>query len=559
MSANTEMRPSTLSTHNIAQQHDDDMKSPDPSTPISPSHSLSGPNHVVYHYLDFATPIPRPSYLSAPYQLTTSPPKEPDLKKYQSPFEWSDGRKNATTWLSCLATTVTAYAAGSYTAGDEQMQREWGVSHVAITVGVTIFTTGFAIAPMILAPFSEINGRRPMFLITGCLYVVFQICCAFTQSYGGMLASRFLKGCVSSTFSTMVGGVISDIYHAEDRNTAMALFSGAALFGTGLGPLISSFIAYYTTWRWIFYLQIITCGIVQGLVIFFFKETRGSVLLSHKAKCLNKYYDELEKAGFSGIDMPNASDPSGTSSQRIRWKVKSDEERASLVQMIRISLVRPFHLLFTEPVVFFFSLWVAFSWCILYLTFGAIPVTFSASHKFNLYQIGAVFSTICVASIIATIISILSDKWSKRRFPHLSDTPEGRLYFACAQSILLPVGLFWFAWTSGPNTHWMVPTLAIGCATMGIYSIYLATFNYLADSYHRFASSALAAQSFCRNIMGGAFPLFVPQMFRAMTFQGAGSLLGGIGSVLTLVPFALLFWGPKIRARSKFASEMMKS
>ncbi|KAG9551563.1 hypothetical protein KCU60_g20654, partial [Aureobasidium melanogenum] len=92
---------------------------------------------------------------------------------------------------------------------------------------------------------------------------------------------------------------------------------------------------------------------------------------------------------------------------------------------------------------------------------------------------------------------------------------------------------------------------------MGIFSIYLAVFNYLADTYHRYASSALAAQSFCRNMLGGAFPLFVPQMFRAMTFQGAGSLLGGIGAVLTLVPFALLIWGPKIRARSKFASEIM--
>jgi len=392
----------------------------------------------------------------------------------------------------------------------------------------------------------------------------------------------------------MVGGVVSDIYHAEDRNTAMALFSGAALFGTGLGPLVSSFVAYHTTWRWIFYLQVITCGTVQILVILFFKETRGSVLLSQKAKCLNKYYDQLEAAGLSGVDMPIDSIPAKTTSQRIRWKVKSDEERASLLQMIKISLVRPFHLLFTEPVVFFFSLWVAFSWailckyrtsqppqedldsrllapfncshlkhadcvpCIADLTFGAIPVIFTASHNFNLYENGSVFAAISVASIISTIISILGERWTKRRFPHLGDSPEGRLYFACAQSILLPVGLFWLAWTSGSNVHWIVPTLAIGCATMGIFSIYLAVFNYLADTYHRYASSALAAQSFCRNMLGGAFPLFVPQMFRAMTFQGAGSLLGGIGAVLTLVPFALLIWGPKIRARSKFASEIME-
>ena len=92
---------------------------------------------------------------------------------------------------------------------------------------------------------------------------------------------------------------------------------------------------------------------------------------------------------------------------------------------------------------------------------------------------------------------------------------------------------------------------------MGIYSIYLATFNYLADSYHRYASSALAAQSFCRNVLGGIFPLIATIMFNNITFQGAASLLGGIGALLTIVPWVLTIYGPTIRLRSKFASEIM--
>lgn len=512
---------------------------------------------IQWEYLTFETPLPQPTRLPVP-DAHNPPPEQPDLKEYESPFNWSPARKRFITWLSCLATAITAYAAGSYTSGDEQMQAYWGVSHVAITVGVTTFTTGFAIAPMVLAPFSEINGRRPMFVVTGCLYVVLQLCCAVTRSYPGMLVARFWMGVFSSTFSTMVGGVVSDIYHAEDRNTAMALFSGSALFGTGLGPLVSGFIAANTTWRWIFYLQVITCGVVQVIVVLFFKETRGSVLLSRKAKKLNQYYEKLEEAGYVGLDMPSSSDASKTSSIRIRWKVKADEERASLAKSIGISLYRPFYLLFTEPVVFFFSLWISFAWAVLYLTFGAIPLVFTASHNFTLSQNGAVFSAISIAAIISTIIAIVAENMTKKRFPQISSTPEGRLYIACFQSVLLPVGLFWFGWSSFPSVPWIVPALAIGCATMGIFSIYLAVFNYLADTYHRYASSALAAQSFCRNMLGGVFPLVTTQMFNAMTFQGAGSFLGGVGTVLTLVPFILLFFGPKIRARSKFASEIME-
>lgn len=530
--------------------------------------TLGSQDEVVYHYMTFETDLPSPVYLSQPanaHNGSQSPPTPcPKLEKYTSPFLWSSGRKSFITWLSCTATALTAYTAGSYSSGSSQMQEEWGVSETAIAVGITVFTCGFGVAPMVLAPLSEINGRRPIFVVTGLLFVIFQLICAVTPTYGGMLVSRFLAGCCSSTFSTMVGGVVSDIYHAEDRNTAMAMFSGAALFGTGLGPTISGVVAYHTTWRWIFYLQVITCGVMMILVAVFFKETRGSVLLSMKAGKLNKWMEKLESEGYYGFMMP-VSDSTAIDAkrapQRIRWKVKSDEERASLGRMIAISLYRPFHLLFTESVVFFFSFWISFSWAVLYLTFSAIPLVFTASHGFNVEQNGAVFTALSVAAILSTLISVAQEHIARNYFTGkrrmIFNTPEGRLYFSCVQSALLPVGCFWFGWTSFPSDHWILPTLGIGCATMGIFSIYLAVFNYLADTYHKYASSALAAQSFCRNLLAGAFPLFTPQMFNAMTFQGAGSFLGGFGAILTIVPWILVFYGPKIRARSKLASEIM--
>jgi MFS family permease len=116
---------------------------------------------------------------------------------------------------------------------------------------------------------------------------------------------------------------------------------GASLFGSGLGPLCSGFIAQNLSWRWVFYVQAIHCSFLILLVICFFKETRGSVLLSRKASVLNQWYEEREKAGFVGFDM-HSEDGKKTEKQRIRWKVKSDEERESLGKMIGISLYRPF-------------------------------------------------------------------------------------------------------------------------------------------------------------------------------------------------------------------------
>ncbi|KLJ07890.1 hypothetical protein EMPG_16638 [Blastomyces silverae] len=443
------------------------LNSKQSSSPAGRHHNTEAAEEVLqYHYLTFDTPLPPPTGISSP----ASPGQQAGL----------------ITALSCLVTTLSAMAAGMYSPPENILKEKWGISGVVYNLGITLFCFGFAISPMVLAPFSEINGRRPMLVGSGILFSVTQLGCAVTNSFAGMLLSRFFLGVGGSTYSSIIGGVLSDIYVTEERNKPMALFSGAVLVGTGLGPMISSFMVYHISWRWVYYMQAILSAVVTVAVMMFFKETRGNVLLSRKAQVLNKWYEKLEEAGYVGVDMP--VEGGGRQSQRIRWKAKSDDERESIVKVVTISLYRPFHLLFTEPVVFFFSLWVSFSWAVLYLQFGAIPLVFQNNHGFNLQQSGAVFASISIGGILATFLSIWQEKYV-RRLGKISSTPEGRLYFVCIESILMPVGMFWFGWTSFSSIHWVVPCFAIGCATIGIFSIYLAVFNYLADTYHRSKSS----------------------------------------------------------------------
>lgn len=126
---------------------------------------------IEHLYLDFETPLPNPMGISSsPRPGQSPPPSPPNLKKYTSPFLWSKPRKTIITMISCCVTALSAYAAGEYTPPSEELTAKWHVSKVAYNVGITLFTLGFGIAPMVLAPFSEINGRRPIFVASGLVF-----------------------------------------------------------------------------------------------------------------------------------------------------------------------------------------------------------------------------------------------------------------------------------------------------------------------------------------------------------------------------------------------------
>lgn len=401
--------------------------------------------------------------------------------------------------------------------------------------------------------------------------------------------------------------------------------------GTGLGPLVASVMTSRLAddgdaWRWVFWHQAIVGGVLVALIITLFKESRGSIVLSRKAKILNKWYEAREDAGYYGVwlldpeplsgaeglasDSDNAARATGPEDEekrtatapagsttgsttdstaetvvnvRLRWLVKSDSDRATVGRMISVSLYRPFHLLWTEPVVFWFSAWVSFAWAVLYLTFSSVPYVFKTVYGWDTESTGYMFTAIMIGGVLSTVIGVFQDdllkhpQWKaenwdpndpscgeesrvyailRRHFP--VEAPESRLYFTCLTASLLPLGLFIFGFTSRETIHWISPAVALCLASMGIYSVYLATFNYLADFYQGYASSALAAQSCCRNLLGGVFPLVTLPLFENLGIERAGGLLGGIALGLTFVPWVLVFFGNRIRARSSFAVGLQK-
>ncbi len=70
--------------------------------------------------------------------------------------------------------------------------------------------------------------------------------------------------------------------------------------------------------------------------------------------------------------------------------------------------------------------------------------------------------------------------------------------------VALPVGLFWFAWTTYPNIHWAVSIVGSSFFGLGQILLFISLMNYVVDAYTVFAASALAASAVLRALFGAA-------------------------------------------------------
>ncbi len=77
--------------------------------------------------------------------------------------------------------------------------------------------------------------------------------------------------------------------------------------------------------------------------------------------------------------------------------------------------------------------------------------------------------------------------------------------------------------------------------------------SYLVDTYLMYSASAFAANTVCRSAVAAGFPLFTTQMFDQMGVNWACTLIGCVSLALAPSPFLFYKFGPRIRARSRFA------
>ncbi|KAF7880955.1 uncharacterized protein EAF02_006846 [Botrytis sinoallii] len=452
----------------------------------------------------------------------------------RNPLNFTMLKKWTITLLLAFATLAVSFVSSAYTGGVKQIIEDFNVSTEVITLGVSLFVLGFAIGPLMWAPLSELYGRQVLFFGTYAMLTVFNAGAAGAQNIQTLLIMRFLAGAFGSSPLTNAGGVIADMFSASHRGIAMSIFAAAPFLGPVIGPIVGGFLGETEGWRWVEGLMAIFTGALWIIGTLTIPETYSPVILRRRA---NKMSSMTGKVYKSRIEVDNGS--------------------KSLSAEFKTALSRPWILLFTEPIVFLLSLYMAIIYGTLYMMFGAFPIVYQTGRGWSAGIGGLAFCGVAVGMMIAVLYSL----WDNKRYNataakhNNAAPPEARLPPALIGSICLPIGLFWFAWTNSPSVHWIVSIIGTAPFGCGMVLVFLSVMNYLIDAYVLYAASVLAASSVLRSLFGTAFPLFTSYMYQNLGIHWASSIPAFLA--LACVPFPFLFYkyGASIRMKCKFAAE----
>ncbi|RAL08269.1 putative MFS transporter [Aspergillus homomorphus CBS 101889] len=454
-------------------------------------------------------------------------PDDPDL-----PLNWSFAWKVWVTTVVAVLNLIGTIASSIFQTGSKTFMQEFHIGQEVAVLGTTFFLVGYIFGFLTFGPLSERFGRKWPMLVGITLSSLFDLMPALGHNLPTILLGRFFGGLFGVAPVAIFGGVISDCWPVAQRGVAMALAVSLVFSGPTYGPVFGGLImgSPSLNWRWNMWVVIIV-GLGATLIcVVAYPETYPPVLLRQKARALRR------KTGNSNL------------------ATESDKEGLSMEEIRRKYLIRPFWLITTQPILALLTLYQSFVYGVLFLFYQTYPVAFGEDRGWSITLRYLPLLGIITGVFVGAAGIVLHNQLYLRHYCHAPDgsfIPESRLPPMIVGGLLVPAGMFWFAWTAAaPNIAWPAPVCAGLLIGAGMYLLFIQGFNYIVDCYTSMANSAMGVNGAMRSVFGAVFPLFASQMVHGLGVAKTVSLLGALSAALVPVPVCFWYWGSRIRAWS---------
>lgn len=475
------------------------------------------------------------------------PPRDPSttLSSTHLSSQWDRDPRNARNWSTirkfstCLIISSIGFtstlATSIYSPGTSSVAHEFRISHTVALLPLSTYALGMGFGPTIASPLSEMLGRRFVYLATTPVFAAFILGSGFCKSIASLCVCRFFAGFFGAPAVSIASATIADMFAPDRRGVPLAMYYCIPFLGSLGGPMVGGFVVEAKGWRWTQWTTLLFAAAVFPLLYVFVRESYRKVLIRNIAR-------------RERLEAPLLPD----SSKIVRY-------------FFTTTVARPVHMLVTEPIVGLVCVYGSFQFALLYTFITGSPYVFAVTYGFDVAGQSLSFLGLIVGAIVAGMVLVAMDYYiyqaKCRHFrsttPVLEFPPEYRLYPSMLGSIILPAGLFFFAWTAQPHIHWIVPIIAQAITILGSITVYASSNIYMVDTYGPlYGASAAGANSLTRYTLTASFPLFTLQLFKHLGVNWGASLLGFCTLAMAPIPWVFWRWGPQLRGRSRYEREV---
>ncbi|TVY81592.1 putative efflux pump kojT [Lachnellula suecica] len=448
-----------------------------------------------------------------------------------NPQQWTLTRK----WMALVTCCVLAIALTIPTSVEgptqEAFNKHFGVEPMAGSMTTGIFLIGVGVGSLFAGPFSETFGRNAIYFSTMILVMLFIMAKALAPNFGAALAFRFLCALFAATPMTVTGGTMGDILTPMQIPFGLPFGTFCAYAGPILGPVIGAYTPEIG-FAWADWISMIIIGAALVFVLLAQPETYSPLLLEWKAKHLRD---------LTGDDRYRAEHASAS----------------SLGPRLLTNLYRPFTLMWTEPIILIFTFYLVLLYFVLFTFLNGYSYIFTQTYGISTSLTFIIWAAMLPGVFIAVaMIPYIYHLTKKAAMKSMASgrplQPEVSLYWAMAgASILMPISLFWMAWTCYSGISIWSPIIASGVFGYALVCIFTTSYMYIIFVYLQYAASALGFMTFARYVIAGALTPASIRMYDVLGPHWALTIVAIIATVMAPVPYVLYKYGHKVRAMSK--------
>ena len=117
-------------------------------------------------------------------------------------------------------------------------------------------------------------GRRRIFAMGVAIFTLASIWCGLSPTVLSLILARAVQGIGAALLVPGSLAIISASFSAEQRGRAIGTWSGFSSLTTVVGPVLGGVLVQYTSWRWVFFINVPLAVVVLGVLFWRVPESR---------------------------------------------------------------------------------------------------------------------------------------------------------------------------------------------------------------------------------------------------------------------------------------------